>query len=73
MTEKEYELAIQHNYAIGSKLRIIKFKDLLTDEDKLDIINALITFENSHIIANGFNDMQTAWALKEELEAALDT
>jgi len=72
MTEEEHTLSIQYSYAIGAKRRVIEFADLLSDEDKAEIVNALITFENSHIIANSFKDDKVAWALKEELEVMLN-
>jgi len=71
MTEEEHILSMQYSYALGAKRRIIEFKNMLTDEDVIDIVNALVTFENSHLIANGFKDDKVAYALKDELEAAL--
>jgi len=72
MTEKEHTIEMQHNYIIGAKRRIIKFKNLLTTEDIIDIINELVTFKNVHLIANSFKDKQVAQALKEELKVTLN-
>ena len=69
--EEEHILSMQLSYALGAKRRVIEFKDLLSDEDKAEIINALVTFENSHIIANSFKDSQVAHSLYEELETTL--
>jgi len=68
MTEEEYTLALQYSCAIEGKRRVMEFTDMLSDEDKVDIINTLITFQNSHIIANSFKDDKVAWALYEELQ-----
>lgn len=72
MTEEEHLSSLQYSYAIGAKHKVVEFADLLTDDDKAYIVNALVTFENSHIIANAFKDNQVAWALKEELETMLN-
>jgi len=71
MTEEEHTLTLQHSYAIGAKHRVTEFADMLSDEDKADIVNALVTFENSHIIANSFKDDKTVMALYEELLVCL--
>jgi len=59
---------MQHNYIVGAKRRIIKFKNLLTTEDIIDIINELVTFENAHLIANGFKNNKVTDALMQELK-----
>jgi len=69
MTEEEHTLAMQYAYALGAKRKIIEFNHMLTNEDIIDIINALITFENSHLVAKGFKDSQVAYALMQELQA----
>ena len=71
MTEEEHILSRQYNYAKAGKHNVIKYANMLTDDDKMQLINTLVTFENSHIIANGFKDDKVAWALKEELEVVL--
>ena len=68
MTEEEYILSMQHSYVLDAKRRIIEFKSMLTDEDIIDIVNALVTFENSHLIAKGFKDDKVAYSLYEELK-----
>jgi len=68
MTEEEHALSMRLAYALGAKRKVIEFKDMLTDEDIIDIVNALITFENSHKVAKGFKDSQVAYALMQELQ-----
>jgi len=67
--EEEHTLAMSLVYALGAKRKVIEFKDMLTDEDIVEIVNALVTFENSHKIAKGFKDSQVAYALMQELQA----
>jgi len=72
MTEEEHILSMQYAYATGAKRKVIEFKDMLPIEDKIDIINALVTFENSHLIANNFKDSKVAYSLYEELKTTLN-
>ena len=68
MTEEEQTLSMQHAYILGAKRRTIKFKDMLTNEDVIQLVNALITFKNVHLIANEFKDDKIAYSLYEELK-----
>ena len=68
MTEQEYEEIINYNFAINAKEAIKKLYQYLTNEDTCELVNKLITFENSHIIANCFNDDKISYALYQELK-----
>ena len=68
MTEEEHTLSIERSKAIQAKWDIEYYNHMLTDDEIIDLINILITFENSHIIANNFKDDQVAYALYEELK-----
>lgn len=68
MTEEEHVLSMQYSHALDGKRKILEFGEMLTIDDKLDIINYLITFENSHIVANRFKDDQVAYTLLQELK-----
>jgi len=71
MTNEEYELLNNYPRLMEAKRTLLSLSHLLTDEDLSDTVNTLITFQNSHIVANSFKDDQVAYALADELEAAL--
>lgn len=68
MTEEEYEQLEQLHDIIYAKTVIKGAKDLLTMGDIIELVNSLITFENSHLVATNFNDNKVAYALYQELK-----
>jgi len=68
MTDEQYTITLQIGNAIKAKNELLISHIFLTDSEKCELINKLITFENSHIIANCFNDDSVAYSLYQELK-----
>ena len=68
MTDEEYELSIKLHYIAQAKAIIKEAKDYLTNSDVIELVNHLITFENSHLIATNLKDDKVAYALYQELK-----
>jgi CO dehydrogenase/acetyl-CoA synthase epsilon subunit len=51
VTDKEYEFSLKVGLAVKAKNELLTVYEYLTDEEVCELLNKLITFKNTHIVA----------------------
>ena len=69
INEDYYIESIKAGVAVKAKNDLLQVADYLTDKEVCELVNKLVTFENSYIIARCFKDEKVRYALYEELGA----
>ena len=68
MNTDTHELNHRLNLALRAKEQLLANSDLLDNIDIAAIVNKLVTFSNSHIVAFSIDDLQVAKSLRDELD-----
>ena len=71
MDTDTHELNHRLNLVLRAKEQLLANSDLLDNIDIAVIVNKLVAFSNSHIVAFSIDDLQVAKSLRDELDSYL--